>query len=144
MTRDDQGQTALHHAVLSQRDGRNETIRVLLRSVPVHKLSYLDMKDDNGMTALHLACKEGEHDCAMQLVNIPDIKINVVDVYGRTILHECVHRGWHDVIQRLIELGVNIHVRDIRGEIALELSDRRETTMRRGTTVECANILRRE
>ena len=146
-TKDHKGRTALHHAAESVRRGIHFTIDILLRSVTVHKLSYVEMKDDNGMTALQLACREGDENDAtiVKLLSIPGININVVDVDGRTILHECVRRGLHDVIERLIKLGMNIHVRDIGGETAVELSERLYGPIwYKADGRHCLNVLRRE
>ena len=93
-TKDDKGRTALHHVVQSERRGIHETIMILLSSVPVNILSYLDMKVDNGMTPLHSACKTAKYVAAHSLLDIPDINTNVVCVEGGTPLHECVRRGW--------------------------------------------------
>ena len=73
-----------------------------------------------------------------RLLLIPDININAADIKGETVLHVCVRHGWFIEIETLIELGVEIHVRDENGETPIELA----TRLRRSWKIEsCEAIL---
>jgi serine/threonine-protein phosphatase 6 regulatory ankyrin repeat subunit B len=87
-------------------------------------LSKLAMKDNQGLTPLLLACKENNWTSVDGLIEISGIDINAVDMNGISVLHECVRRGWHEIVEDLIRLNVDIYVHDNSGETPLKMSER--------------------
>ena len=131
--RDIMGRTPTHAAVerLDKGWGRTDQNNsfhtfesLMLAWNPRYKLSYLDVKDKNGMTPLLVACTDYNLFSATRLIRIPGININAVDNKGITVLHACVRHGWSGMINELIRLGVKIHESDIHGETAMQLSQR--------------------
>ena len=58
-----------------------------------------------GMTALMVSISMGRFDLARELLNIPDLEINIQDSIGRTALHFAVNPGKHDIIPDLLANG---------------------------------------
>ena len=148
--RDILGRTPTHAAVEARRDKhghRSSSDRTcsVLKSLmdtwdPRYKLSRLSIKDNNGMTPLLLACDQESLFHVVRLLDIKDININAADFKGETVLHVCVRHGWFIEIEILIELGVEIHVRDDNGETPIELA----TRLRRSWKIErCEEMLLR-
>ena len=129
--KDETGRTPIHAAVVNGRqiprfpqhsEKSWDLVNQLLGDRDI--LSKLAMKDNQGLTPLLLACKEQNWASVDGLINIPGIDINAVDMNGISVLHECVHRGWHEIVEDLIRLKADIYVHDNSGETPLKLSER--------------------
>lgn len=104
------GQTALHLASLN---GHENVVRLLLTHVNRFKeilnfvnetpSSFANMTDHFGRTALHLACQKGHEKVVEQLINIPEININIQDKEGLTPLDLVLKFNHLEVAQLFIQ-----------------------------------------
>ena len=134
MDRDTMGRAPMHAAIelppskINKREKIEETWHILENLmgtwIPSHKLSRLNSKNHDGMTLLMFSCEQKNKLVSMELLKIRGIDVNAVAVNGTTALHESVRHGWYEVVRRLIQLEVEIHIDDGNGETALELAER--------------------
>ncbi len=89
------------------------------------KYAHLNLTAMNkmGKTPLHLACANEKANVAALLVNkMSTEQMNLLDVQGRTPLHECAE-NIHGVLARyLIRHGADENAKDIRGNTILHLT----------------------
>ena len=125
------GFTALHFAV---KEGHGDVVQVLIdagadvQTKPVMLASssgYLDIvkmlveagagvrvTDNEGVTCLILASGAGHTETVRYLVGLKDMDVNHVwDVAGHTALGIAVTKGYHDVVEVLIDAGADIEAK---------------------------------
>jgi len=68
-----------------------------------HKADF-GIKDKDGMTLLHLACRGGHKEFAELLVKL-GAEVNLPDDHGRTAIHYAVMSGNSKLVESLLELG---------------------------------------
>jgi ankyrin repeat protein len=106
-----------------------------------YQSSYLECRDNLGMTPLLLACKQGNRYTALKLLAIPHINADARDIHGNSVLHLCLFHGWYEVVCRLLDLGVDVQVHNNRGESPLWIAQGRST---QGVSYErCREIIAR-
>ncbi|KAH6879705.1 hypothetical protein BKA70DRAFT_1576151 [Coprinopsis sp. MPI-PUGE-AT-0042] len=107
-------------------------------SGPVHVAAFYGLEDliplaaqlhsPNAVTAsstspLMRAVQHGNLACAKALLSLPDIDVNLRDVYFRSALMIAARCGHIQCVQLLAEVpGIDIHATDIMGETALTLA----------------------
>ena len=88
-------------------------LEILFRSRP-----NLDVRDDEGRTALHCAVKNHNVEKVDKLLEY-GIDINAVDNKGRTAFHYACRSGFAETAKKLLNMGVNFKIQDVKGEPAL-------------------------
>ena len=73
------GQTALH---LSVSKNKINSTKILISTNKID----INVCDEIGQTAIIKSCASNS-DCTLALLDIPDIKVNIQDIYGNTALH---------------------------------------------------------
>lgn len=109
------GNTALHSfaAVLTERN-----IEVFKQMVA--KKVDLSLQNEKGESPIHVAAKA--HNLAgVKILMDSGAPINEVDANGESILFEFARLGLAEVVNELIDLGVNPEIKNVKGEKALEL-----------------------
>lgn len=110
------GNTPLH---LVARDDNVRMCKLLM------KYTQLDLTVTNkmGKTPLHLACANEKANVAAILINKMNIEqMNLLDIQGRTPLHECVENINGTLARYLIRHGADENATDIRGNTVLHLT----------------------
>lgn len=110
------GNTPLH---LAARDDNVRMCKLLM------KYAVLDLTATNkvGKTPLHLACANEKANVAAILMNkMTTEQINLVDVQGRTPLHECAENINGYLARYLIRHGAEENAKDVRGNTVLHLT----------------------
>jgi ankyrin repeat protein len=68
----------------------------------------VNLKDRlHGRTALHYACKGNRSEVALELLNVPDINVELTDKYGDLSLHICAEHNVTLAVQAILELAAN-------------------------------------
>ena len=83
----------------------------------------LNVKDNDGSTALHMAPGEGSE----RIIDTPlehHLDINAVDRYGRTALVFAIYQSNTQATVKLMEGGANLDVKDISGRCSLHEASR--------------------
>jgi ankyrin repeat protein len=89
------------------------------------KYPQLDLTAVNkmGKTPLHLACANEKPNVAAILINKMKIEqINLLDIEGRTALHECADNAIGSLARYLIRHGADENANDIRQNTVLHLA----------------------
>ncbi|CAF1129563.1 unnamed protein product [Rotaria sordida] len=110
------GNTPLH---LIARDDNVRMCKLLM------KYTQLDLTAMNemGKTPLHLACANEKANVAAIFINKMNIEqINLIDIQGRTPLHECVENINGALARYLIRHGADENAEDKRGNTVLHLA----------------------
>jgi len=89
----------LHEA--AKRGNINFLIECLGNKVSVNGL------DKSGSTALHWAASGGHMECALALLDSPNISLNVQNKLGDTALHNACWKGHPDIVAALLDHGAN-------------------------------------
>ncbi|CAH0050901.1 unnamed protein product [Clonostachys solani] len=84
-------------------------------------LSFLDQKDDDGNTALHLATENG-HVSAIYKLLCAGAEVDQCDDKYHTALHIAARTGNVEIIQLLLDFGSNARVRDSNMRTPLHLA----------------------
>ena len=95
------------------------------------KLSYLEIKDNEGNTPLMSACKMQNQIIIEALIKNEGININAVDNNGSTVIHECVQFALN-VTEDLINKDVDIYVLNHDHESPLDLAKKLSFDVRNG------------
>uniref|UniRef100_A0A8C5EFG0 NF-kappa-B inhibitor zeta-like n=1 Tax=Gouania willdenowi TaxID=441366 RepID=A0A8C5EFG0_GOUWI len=117
---DADGDTFLHIVVAQ---GKRALAYVLAAKMAV--LGFLDIKEFNNQTALHLAAASDQHLIVYDLLTLGSL-MNVYDVWGRTPLHVCAEKGHlpslQSIHQFLTESGqpVDVEIFSYDGRTALQ------------------------
>lgn len=113
--RDRHWETALHHAA---KRGDHACVEALLR-----KGDFADAPDVHGVLPLHLAAGAGSLPCVELLVGATTGGINVFDAARHTPLYYALQSSSCNpltgFLEKLLELGANVHVIDENGEMPL-------------------------
>ncbi|ORY37383.1 ankyrin [Rhizoclosmatium globosum] len=87
--------------------------------------------DDNSQTPLHHAARSGAPNSVVEyLIDAVGVAsearlLDAKDVWGRTALHWASVNGHGGVVKVLVARGVDVKVKDLEGEDALEIAERR-------------------
>ncbi|XP_046857409.1 ankyrin repeat domain-containing protein 16-like [Xenia sp. Carnegie-2017] len=120
VARDKLGRQCAHMAVLS------DSLLPLKYLVEEMKVDVTSSVDYSGMTALHIAAKEG-NDEAVNFLLKTGSDVNRQDKNGRTALHLASAAGHPSVVYRLVNFpGCNVTLIDIKKATASELALKRE------------------
>ncbi len=113
---DKKGQTVFHHAAQGGGDGRVDMVRALVTRGARH----LDVPDHSGLTALHLAARQGHGDTVQALVE-GHADLDIQDENGFTALHHAVLGRLEpvNIIMSLVNGRANLDVHDHAGKTAL-------------------------
>ena len=111
--------TALHWAVAW---GRDVVVDYLL-----DQGADVACRDDEGLTALHLAAKKGytETRVLQRLLSANGCAVNLQCDAGMTALHHAAQRGRADFVALLIDAGAELGAKNEAGETALDLARRK-------------------
>ena len=80
----------------------------------------INYKNENGWTALHFACDEGNLKVAEILIKA-HIDVNIKNNDERTALHISAFRGYFDITKLLIENGADLNALDNEKNLAIHL-----------------------
>lgn len=104
-----------------------------------YQSSYLECRDNLGMTPLLLACQQRNAYSVEKLLAIPRINADARDIHGNSVLHLCLMYGGYEAVRRLLDIGVDVQVHNNRGESPLWIAQGRST---QGVSYErCREIL---
>ncbi|KAK3250007.1 hypothetical protein CYMTET_40600 [Cymbomonas tetramitiformis] len=118
----------LHHAA---RHGETSKLEGMLLIDPV------EAKDENGDTALHLAC-EFNHKSAVKILLAKGAPKDITDKYGRTPLHRAAEHASKDALWVLITANANVEANIVRGKSGAELyAEQQEAYGRKALHIAC-------
>ncbi len=113
---DKDGNTPLH---LAARDDNTKMCRLLMKYPQLDLITINKM----GKTPLHLACAHEKPNVAAILINkMKTDQINMLDIQGRTPLHECAENINGSLARYLIRHGADENAIDIRQNTVLHLA----------------------
>ncbi|RXN10221.1 B-cell lymphoma 3 -like protein [Labeo rohita] len=113
---DRNGQTALH---LCCEHGEADCLSVILRHYPQNPSPYLEIRNYEGLTPLHLAVQNGDKKLARILLK-SGAEINAGDnKSGRSPLVHAVENNFTDMVIFLIESGCDVNAQSYSGNTAL-------------------------
>jgi hypothetical protein len=129
---DERGWTALHHAAFA---GSAATIPALVfasaqQDKPAPDADpralasfnqYLDKQDNDGATAIHLACLGPHFEAAQTLLRM-GANPNLGDKHGRRPLHLAAMEGEVKLVEALLLAQADVYLRNCRGCTALDLA----------------------
>ena len=123
------GFNALHYAALKGNLAATKSILSNASETLDHNGSRLiDLKKDDGYTALHLACLNGHKHVASYLIE-NNANLEAADNRGQTVLHSAVHQGQAAIVELLLSKSENLTIinkEDVDGETSLHLALSRE------------------
>ncbi|RWS24236.1 Tankyrase-1-like protein, partial [Leptotrombidium deliense] len=79
---------------------------------------YLRAKDENGLLPIHAAVYRNEREIVEFILNKVPSMVNVKDNYGRTPLHIAAQHKYTDLYKKLVELGGDPKILDLKGRTA--------------------------
>merc|ERR1712062_138510 len=92
----------------------------------------LNAKSNNGNTALHVACRDGQTETAQLIIQNSKefgIDLNAKNNHGWTALHWACFYGRTEIVQMILknwkEFGIDIKAQDNHGKTALDIINRR-------------------
>ena len=120
------GFNALHYAALKGNIAATKSILSASSKLNKDNNNLIDLKKDDGYTALHLACLNGHKNVANYLLE-NNANLEVTDNRGQTVLHSAVHQGQAAIVELLLSKNqMIINKEDIDGETPLHLAINRE------------------
>ena len=122
------GFNALHYAALKGNLAATKSIISASSKLDRENNNLIDLKKDDGYTALHLACLNGHKNVAGYLIE-NNANLEVTDNRGQTVLHSAVHQGQAAIVELLLSTSKNqiiINKEDLEGETPLHLALNRE------------------
>ena len=78
-------------------------------TIPMQHSANVSISGPNGMTALHLACKEGGADF-VELLLRHDADVNIANANGATALHLACYKGYADVVELLLQHNADVNI----------------------------------
>jgi ankyrin repeat protein len=114
--KNDKGWTALHQAA---QNGRLAVVEVLLNYGA--KVDLCNKLDSN---PLHIAASNGKTEIVDRLLQVSPEIVDMENFNGYTALHYSVEKGYLNVLQVLLKYGASIHVKNKKGETALQVAER--------------------
>jgi ankyrin repeat protein len=81
----------------------------------------VNLKADNGESALHAACESGQV-ATVQYLSEHEALLDMKDNNGNTALHVAVSNGHLDVTRVLVQKGANLCATDVSGSTALHIA----------------------
>ena len=102
--------------LLISKKGDKEKLLELLSSNQVN----INFQDENGWSALHSACDEGNLKIVEILIK-SKIDLNLRTNDKKAALHISVSRGYFDISKLLIENGANINIRDSEKNLPIHI-----------------------
>ncbi|KKQ48512.1 MAG: hypothetical protein US69_C0020G0008 [candidate division TM6 bacterium GW2011_GWF2_38_10] len=116
----DQEDTPLHLAV---KHFRNKILKIL---IPIYNASNINMLNNQGKTALDIACAN-QNTLAMILLleyggmtNKSRIDLNTCHTF--LLLHDCAQQGYFNAAKSLLNVGVNVNLQNTFQETALHVA----------------------
>ena len=97
--------------ILAKRGDRQQFLETFRQILSIQKKININYKDENGFTALHFACDEGN----LKIVEIilgAGCDTNIKNIYKQTPLHISAKRGYFDISKKLIESGAELNIED--------------------------------
>jgi len=80
----------------------------------------INIQNNHGWTALHLASRFGKKEIVELLIKVAGVNVNIQDNDGKTALHEASRYGYKDCVELLIKVGgVNVNIQNNDGSTAL-------------------------
>jgi ankyrin repeat protein len=118
-SKNNHGMTPLHS--VSYFKGNDKQICLDVIKLLIERGANIEEKDEINNTPLHIACWEGNITMAIELINI-GANINARNIGGLTPLHYASNEDYKiNIVQRLIEEGVNINEKNNDNETALSM-----------------------
>ena len=118
-SREAKGRTALH---LAAARGRPEIVCFILNIPGID----INAADEEAKTALHIAAHDGKLEVALLLLSSPEIDVNAKDRDGKTALHYAAAKGNVNLVNALLDAGIDVGVRDGYGRNAADSAKTRE------------------
>ena len=81
-------------------------------------MELINMKDERGNVALHVACSRGQLDMIAYLLR-KGANIDIQDMYGNTPLLYAIDKNQNSTVELLIRMGASVHISDFRGNTPL-------------------------
>ncbi|KAE8548002.1 hypothetical protein EYB25_009795 [Talaromyces marneffei] len=103
ISKENEGSTALH---LASWRGHEEAIKELLNTNYGLRSEYLNLKDEDGRTALHIACKGRDESVKVLLDRKAEISLQTAN--GKTPLMEAIWHSHESIVELLVENGADI------------------------------------
>lgn len=130
---DEDGRTPLHVSISKQgvrvfrkkiSDAVVHTIEILIRfRGPLQVSTYCNMRDNFGMTALLIACRESTEPVVRFLLNVPRIDMHAKDGTGNTALHQALNSNDHSIIRLLLDyISGTLYARNSDGKTPLMIA----------------------
>jgi ankyrin repeat protein len=85
----------------------------------------INVKNDRGTTPLMKAAQIG-HLFALKLIAAEGAKINAINNYGNTALHEAVYNNRYECLQYLLEINADTTIKNIRNLTPLEVAKKKK------------------
>ena len=106
----------------NQIDNCLELIKKEIESKKLYYNNYIDYKNERGMTALMLVCRNPNRNSSLEIAKLlieNGPNVNLQDKYGFTALMLYCINGSNDLVKLLIENGANVNLKNTDGWTAL-------------------------
>ena len=97
--------------ILAKRGDREQFLDIFRQILTMEKKININYKDENGFTALHFACDEGNLKIVEIILGV-DCDTNIKNIHKQTPLHISAKRGYFDISKKLIESGAKLNIED--------------------------------
>ena len=97
--------------ILAKRGDREQFLDIFRQILTMEKKININYKDENGFTALHFACDEGNLKIVEIILGV-DCDTNIKNIHKQTPLHISAKRGYFDISKKLIESGAELNIED--------------------------------
>ena len=137
------GFNALHYAALKGNLAATKSIICAAVKLNGDRNELIDVKKDDGYTALHLACLNGHKKVASYLIE-NNANLEAKDNRGQTVLHSAVHQGQAAIIELIVSTNKDqniINKEDVDGETPLHLALSREGAPPVEATIETSPVI---
>lgn len=83
-------------------NGHKDTAHDVLKGCKPEKISDIDVQDENGVTALMIACEAESNNLVSMLLEL-GASVDMKDkVCGDSVLHQCIKRNQWDICKELV------------------------------------------